>query len=883
MSLSGLHDYQLDAVSYVTSVTNQSGIIIDFAMGMGKTATTVAIIANLRTELKKVYVFAPTTDVLDEWPRTLRKAPTLARPEEPNIQLLDPSAGDQVDRQGRTWVTEYTYDRLGDFLEASAREDLSSSIMVFDEVHRLSEAVIRLGPAVGGRVVAYLMRSGFRVLVSGTPLFHGLVDIMYLLNLAYGGNEPRFPLTQRGLFREYFRIPASAAAVRGWLLPLVALNFWGVQFTTKFLDIVDFYGSLEGGYRDKKTAFIKGVMPYMGLDPKMAFNTFMRPADQGGPTTFREYISVSLFWFMYSPFHAIVPILFTLLLVSSNEKLYVPRLDTIVKAAWPVMRKQALPGKWDLRGTWSRTRGIPFKSEGLPIAPNPVHMLTPPGLGNLRRSKVKIFTPENTDMYPVRRIVDIRAPYTWQQTRMFMRLTTADLTPTDRKLLQAQDLTNDALAEALKLQLGDEVMNRTAYTRYGMMIGNLSLTKEQERQIKVEHAQMRKPRFATLQTLVDEAKVIEAPPDKAADLPAAPITEEEEAKQEAAIAASDATENMKFRRMATIILATRKDARHIVYSQFWTNGSLAFYKYCQDRPEFSELAVRMRVLVDKQSLVGDRWTTEAEQQTITAINSNSPEEDEKEEKEGEGDGDVNDTDLAKRRYNTNRDAGGTILLLDPRFTEGVSGLKFTQSMHVMEPLRLPAEAAQLHARAARNNSHLEPKDNDPGFQRAAYEATRVKGLPTVTIYEWKMSVSNWFGKNISSKFRQWMLTQPGVIFMNRTLQGSQDMTPDLMVYNAQRASSKQEQAVLDGVASSQPSNIRLSPERPMWLFNSHKPDSAKIDEEKYRDVATGENARMDAAAEAKKKAKRPTRLQRAKSAVRSGRRPVERQPKKKKK
>jgi hypothetical protein len=699
-------------------------------------------------------------------------------------------------------------------------------------------------------------------MVSGTPMFHGTVDLMYLLNLAYGPAEDKslvLPLTEAGFRKQFYKIPKSIALLRGWLLPLLALQFWGVGFTTRILDVLDFYRSMEPSVKADKTTFIKRIMPYIFLDPKMAGIPVLRASKDGGPRTFHQYVSAMLFWFMYSPFNNLLPIFFSIALVKSNDELYKPRMDRLQAAVAPAMRREELRTKVDLRGAWHTGSKVGksifsaavgtgvgaragFRGASTPGSDVDTAVATKVGagvgaaLGGLSASKVKVppvpqymyqlpkatgvyatrglknyekvvraplrqvRIPNTDDMeyvFPMTEIIGIPVAYNYSQLQMFMRMSVNRLVATDYRKLGIAGVDNDDdLGRAVSFELKNGNLDLKQFMRYGLIIGNTIFSEKDLADVKTERRQSSAPRMDAIRRLVDGPEGSGKAQEPQAPAESVTPTAESQAEDTAtadSIQSEPVGTNPKFDVLLRII-KDRKDDKHVVYSQFWTNGLLAFAAYARDRG-----VSKMRALVDAQSYL--QILTGNERVVVDKLNDESQ-----------------SADDVKEWYNKTL---GAILLLDPRLTEGVDGMLYTSALHVLEPLESPSNLAQLRARVARTRSHKKPVDGTVGTTVQMWQNTinPKYGRPSVKIFEYRMSMKWWM--KTSGKVGEWIKSEPSIVFISRTTDHNQDVTPDMLVYREQKRGSKVQQQIRRQVAESQEKYIDIKERKCVWFPNTH--------------------------------------------------------------
>jgi len=106
-----------------------------------------------------------------------------------------------------------------------------------------------------------------------------------------------------------------------------------------------------------------------------------------------------------------------------------------------------------------------------------------------------------------------------------------------------------------------------------------------------------------------------------------------------------------------------------------------------------------------------------------------------------------------------------IIILHPDKTEGVS-FKGVKQLHILEPLLSYAKQQQLVARVNRYESHIHLPINER----------------KVDVYFWCASLENiydWFRKHKAS-MKQWFLKEMNMNYFNRTLDFTQDATPDFL-------------------------------------------------------------------------------------------------------
>ena len=106
-----------------------------------------------------------------------------------------------------------------------------------------------------------------------------------------------------------------------------------------------------------------------------------------------------------------------------------------------------------------------------------------------------------------------------------------------------------------------------------------------------------------------------------------------------------------------------------------------------------------------------------------------------------------------------------VIILHPSMTEGLS-IKGARQMHVLEPLLSYAKQQQLVARVVRYQSHIML----PLKER------------NVKVFTWYASVNGLlqFIRRHTTTFKQWLTSQAHVGYFQRTMEFTQDVTPDFM-------------------------------------------------------------------------------------------------------
>jgi len=194
-----LQPHQQYAVKHLMDHPEQKGMLIFHSLGSGKTYLALAYTEQF-----------PDSEVIILLPRFLQS----------NWQIQMKSFGVKNPSRYRFVPMQTAYEELKD-------KDLSRSILVIDEVHKLVENIRYSRPAIGekyGELYFILQKAKKILTLTGTPIFTQASDIAYLGNLITGKNE--FDFNPEKFKQKYMQIRPVTSLLRGHFLESKWVMAW---------------------------------------------------------------------------------------------------------------------------------------------------------------------------------------------------------------------------------------------------------------------------------------------------------------------------------------------------------------------------------------------------------------------------------------------------------------------------------------------------------------------------------------------------------------------------------------------------------------------------------------------------------------------------------
>jgi len=199
-----LQPHQKYTVQYLLEHPEQKGILVHHSLGSGKTYLALAYTEQF-----------PDSEVIILLPRFLQS----------NWQIQMKSFGVKNPSRYRFVPLQTAYEELKD-------KDLSRTILIIDEVHKLVENIRYSRPAVGekyGELYFILQKAKKILTLTGTPIFTQASDIAYLGNLITGKNE--FDFNPEKFKQKYMAIKPMTSLVRGYFFESKWVLSWVPFFT----------------------------------------------------------------------------------------------------------------------------------------------------------------------------------------------------------------------------------------------------------------------------------------------------------------------------------------------------------------------------------------------------------------------------------------------------------------------------------------------------------------------------------------------------------------------------------------------------------------------------------------------------------------------------
>ncbi len=183
-----LSEHQIEPIEYLLQHPEQKGLILAHYLGTGKTFTALGFAE--KNPDKKVIILAPS--------------------------FLESNWVSQMQNMGIKNTDRYTFISYERATQMMLKFDLSNTIIIADEVHRLIEGLKSSESGEADRYSAlyqHLKTAQRLLLLSGTPVFRGLSDIAYAINLAAG--QDLLPYNDRIFLDQFTKIEKAKSIWRG--------------------------------------------------------------------------------------------------------------------------------------------------------------------------------------------------------------------------------------------------------------------------------------------------------------------------------------------------------------------------------------------------------------------------------------------------------------------------------------------------------------------------------------------------------------------------------------------------------------------------------------------------------------------------------------------
>lgn len=182
-----LREHQIKPIEYLFRNSEQKGLLLNHYLGTGKTYTALGFAEKY-----------PGSEVLILAPR-----------------FLESNWRSQMEKMGIANVGRYSFVSYDDAYTL-LKKDLSKSILIVDEVHRLVEKIKSKDDKTRANFskIYQHLRSAKKILaLSGTPVFTEISDVSYLFNLVSG--QDLLPYNDRVFMDEYTKIERGKSFWRG--------------------------------------------------------------------------------------------------------------------------------------------------------------------------------------------------------------------------------------------------------------------------------------------------------------------------------------------------------------------------------------------------------------------------------------------------------------------------------------------------------------------------------------------------------------------------------------------------------------------------------------------------------------------------------------------
>ena len=200
-----LQPHQQYTVQYLLQHPEQKGMLIFHALGSGKTYLALSYAENF-----------PDKEIVVLLPRFLQS----------NWQTQMKSYGVKNPSRYKFVPLQTAYEELKD-------KDLSHSILIIDEVHKLVENIRYSKPSVGekyGELYFKLQKAEKILTLTGTPIFTQASDLAYLGNLITG--TPKFDYNPEKFKQTYMHVKPVTSITRGYFFESKWMFMWVPFFVT---------------------------------------------------------------------------------------------------------------------------------------------------------------------------------------------------------------------------------------------------------------------------------------------------------------------------------------------------------------------------------------------------------------------------------------------------------------------------------------------------------------------------------------------------------------------------------------------------------------------------------------------------------------------------
>ena len=178
-----LRDWQKKPIIYMTQeCENNDGIFLFHYMGSGKSYTALGIVHNLGLP----YLIICPDVLVSQWKNDYVI---------PYKKYLPKNTG------------VIAYRNVQTFLKEKSPQYFKTTTLIMDECHNYTDYVTKLS-------IEKLQNFRKRILLSGTPVYMGMSDLGYTINITAGKNI--FPIDERRFEKEYYMVKKRKSIMYGW-------------------------------------------------------------------------------------------------------------------------------------------------------------------------------------------------------------------------------------------------------------------------------------------------------------------------------------------------------------------------------------------------------------------------------------------------------------------------------------------------------------------------------------------------------------------------------------------------------------------------------------------------------------------------------------------
>lgn len=194
------------------------GLLLYYGLGTGKTLSGISLILNLPG--RNINIVCP-EDLKFVWEYELSKVPEI-----------------------KNKIRYYSYEKYQPFLTREFKDE----VIIFDEVHNIVPIIKRNPSEILSKI-----NSSYKVLcLTGTPIYSGFTDLVYLVNICAG--KQLVPYNDTTFKDTYFKVNKFRSLNFGYILPIGILS---TSIISNFSQVMSL--STISGFEDKMPGFLLNI------------------------------------------------------------------------------------------------------------------------------------------------------------------------------------------------------------------------------------------------------------------------------------------------------------------------------------------------------------------------------------------------------------------------------------------------------------------------------------------------------------------------------------------------------------------------------------------------------------------------------------------------